>query len=196
LSLKNVSEVVNRYKNLQGFYQFLNILSNNQAAFSLQDMSQNDNNKYLHIIGIGILTIGKSIKNIVAKGGKNAKNATENKVPENPLNKANEAQKVDKVTKVAENKDIDKILENTEKGRKTSTKLIQYEKEGGYKQAEKDFEALGVKKIKIAEKSDGSLVKIGELSDGRKVNIRTKNTYGSEATLEIQGKEPIKIRYK
>ena len=175
-----------------------NILSNNQAAFSLQDMSQSDNNKYLHIIGIGILTIGKSIKNIVTKGGKNAKNATENKVPENPLNKANEAQKVDKVTKVADNKDIDfdKILENAEKGRKTSTKLIQYEKEGGYKQAEKDFEALGVKNIKTVEKSDGSLVKIGELSDGRKVNIRTKSTYGSEATLEIQGKEPIKIRYK
>jgi len=175
-----------------------NILSNNQATFSLQDMSQSDNNKYLHIIGIGILTIGKSIKNIVAKGGKNAKNATENKVPENPLNKANEVKKVEKVTKVADNKDIDfdKILENAEKGRKTSTKLIQYEKEGGYKQAEKDFEALGVKNIKTVEKSDGSLVKIGELSDGRKVNIRTKSTYGSEATLEIQGKEPIKIRYK
>ena len=107
-----------------------NILSNNQAAFSLQDMSQSDNNKYLHIIGIGILTIGKSIKNIVTKGGKNAKNATENKVPENPLNKANEAQKVDKVTKVAENKviDFDKMATSDKKAVRTLKKRIEEHK--------------------------------------------------------------------
>ena len=107
-----------------------NILSNNQAAFSLQDMSQSDNNKYLHIIGIGILTIGKSIKNIVTKGGKNAKNATENKVPENPLNKANEAQKVDKVTKVADNKDIDfdKMATSDKKAVRTLKKRIEEHK--------------------------------------------------------------------
>ena len=69
-------------------------------------------------------------------------------------------------------------------------------KKGGYKQAEKDFESLGLKNIKNSESSDGSLVKIGELEDGTRVNIRTKNTYGAEATLEIQGKKPIKIRYK
>jgi len=107
-----------------------NILSNNQVAFSLQDMSQSDNNKYLHIIGIGILTVGKSIKNIVTKGGKNAKNATENKVPENPLNKANDAQKVDKVTKVADNKDIDfdKMATSDKKAVRTLKKRIEEHK--------------------------------------------------------------------
>ena len=107
-----------------------NILSNNQVAFGLQDMSQSDNNKYLHIIGIGILTVGKSIKNIVTKGGKNTKNIVENRVPENPLNKVNDAQKVEKRTKVADNKDIDfdKMASSDKKAVRTLKKRIEEHK--------------------------------------------------------------------
>ena len=101
----------------------------------------------------------------------------------------------DKNDKKNDENNINKILSNSKRLPNTSTKLQQFEKSGGYKQAQKDFETLKLKNITTSKSSDGSLVKIGELSDGTKVNIRTKSSYGSSATLEIQGKNPIKIRY-
>ena len=116
---------------------------------------------------------------------------------ENPLNKANDAQKVEKVTKVADNKDIDKILENADKGRTTSIKKTkQFEKNGGIRQAEKDYKDLTSKTIKEHVKSDGSTVTIGKLKDGSTINYRSVSTDG-RATLEIQRTDgtTIKIRY-
>jgi len=93
--------------------------------------------------------------------------------------------------KKEKSKSVDDVLEDAEPGRKTKGKAKQWEKEGGYDEALKDFEDLGVKDVK-----DIPGGKTGKLPDGRKINVRNKSSDG-RPTLEIQDpKGSIKIRYK
>ena len=94
------------------------------------------------------------------------------------------------------NKSINKVLEGAIEGRKTKGQAKQYEKSGGYEQAEKDFDSLELEKGSVRDITDPEgKIKTGTLHDGRKVNVREKSTDG-RPTLEIQsGNKQIKIRY-
>ena len=91
-------------------------------------------------------------------------------------------------------KTVDDILKDAKPGRKTKGKTKQYDKEGDYDDALNDFNSLGLSDVK--EKEGGVLV--GNLPDGREVNVRNYSTEDSP-TLDIYdpatGKH-IKIRYK
>ncbi|MFC4075492.1 DUF4244 domain-containing protein [Salinithrix halophila] len=97
----------------------------------------------------------------------------------------------DKVDKVKKSNSVDNILEGATPGRATKGKAKQYEKAGGFDQARKDFNSLGVTNVK---EIPGGYV--GKLPDGRTVNVRNKSSDG-RPTLEIyEGKKSTKIRYK
>ncbi len=98
------------------------------------------------------------------------------------------AQSAESVKKIF--KSVDDILENANPGRVTKGKATQWNKTGGLDQALDDFNDLGVTDIK-----DIPGGKIGKLSDGRTVNVRTKSS-DRRPTLEIfDGKKSTKIRY-
>ena len=87
----------------------------------------------------------------------------------------------------------DAVLERTPSGSK-GTKV--YSKSGGLSQAESDFYALKPKNVKVYDDGAGGKVTVGELSDGTKVNFRSKTTDElARPTLEIQTPNRIKIRY-
>ena len=97
-----------------------------------------------------------------------------------------------------ENDDDDKFCETedvlkdaTQEDSKLRTK--QYGKEGGYKDAMRDFDALQPDKVQVSKNG----TKIGKLRDGRTVNVRPKSREG-RPTLEIynpKNQTHIKIRY-
>lgn len=101
--------------------------------------------------------------------------------------------------KAATNKQIDDILKNTNKGRKTSGRATQYEKSGDFDSALNDFYSLNP--TNVQKRDNGTIT--GTLPDGRNVNVRPqssgKNNQGQASgypTLEIQnGKNKTKIRY-
>jgi hypothetical protein len=87
-------------------------------------------------------------------------------------------------------KSVDDILESATPGRVTKGRATQYRKTGGYNQALDDFNNMGLSDVK-----DIPGGKVGKLSDGRTVNVRTKSSDG-RPTLEIyKGKNSTKIRY-
>ena len=89
-------------------------------------------------------------------------------------------------------KTVEDILSDAKPGRKTSGKTKQYEKEGTYNDALKDFESLGATGIKNIENGMR-----GILPDGRDVNVRTESSFKTP-TLEIydsKTERSIKIRY-
>jgi len=95
-------------------------------------------------------------------------------------------------TNEAATKKIDEVLSNATPGRKTSGKATQFEKPGDFGDALNDFEKLGV--INVKEIKNG---KIGELSNGKTVNVRSESS-AKTPTLEIynpENKKSIKIRY-
>ena len=96
-----------------------------------------------------------------------------------------------------ENRSVNKVLEGAKPGNKTKGPTTQYEKTGGYGQAEKDFYSLDLEKGSVRDRTDekGKRIKTGRLRDGRNVNVRENSTEG-HPTLEIQsGKNRIKVRY-
>lgn len=95
------------------------------------------------------------------------------------------------IVKKQSDKRVNDILRGAEKGRKTKGGTKQYEKSGDFDKAVSDFNALRAKNIQ--NRGDKKL--IGELADGRKVNVRMDSTDG-RPTLEIQqGNKKTKIRY-
>jgi len=115
----------------------------------------------------------------------------------NPIKKAQKILKIgdelwDLSKKIAKsNKAIEKVLKGSTPGRVTKGKATQVDKKGGYKQAVKDFDGMGLMEVRKINKG-----KIGKLPDGRTVNVREYSSEGSP-TLEIyDGKKSIKVRYK
>ena len=86
--------------------------------------------------------------------------------------------------------DVLKGAERTNPGKLRKGRAAQFDRAGGRKQADADFDAL--RPTNVVNKGKG--VRVGELSDGRKVIVRP-STKGPP-TLEVQGDaHPIKIRY-
>ena len=95
------------------------------------------------------------------------------------------------------NDSVDKILEKAEP-RPPKRRAKQYDKTGGYDQAEKDFNSLDLEEGSVKDITDKEgKKKIGVLRDGRNVNVREKSLEG-HPTLEIiqPDNTRIKIRYK
>ena len=92
-------------------------------------------------------------------------------------------------------KSVEDILKDAKPGEKTKRKSTQFEKPGSYEGALKDFEDLGLSNVRDIDKGKNK-VKVGILSDGRKVNVRTDSS-DERPTLEIQkpNGRNIKIRY-
>ncbi len=89
-------------------------------------------------------------------------------------------------------KTIEEILKDCSTGEQTRGRSEQFEKEGGFEEAQKDFEKLGV--LGVHDIPNGFA---GILSDGKKANVRTKSTAGFP-TLEVynpETRQSIKIRY-
>ena len=86
---------------------------------------------------------------------------------------------------------VNDVLEDKEYERTTSAGTDIYKDSGGYEKAEKDFEKLNDGEVKTY--SNGT--KVGQLPDGTSINVRKQSSDG-RATLEIQGKYKIKIRYE
>ena len=88
-------------------------------------------------------------------------------------------------------KTVEDILKDAER-KEDSDYAKHYEKDGGFGQAIKDFEALDLSEIK-----DTSSGKMGKLPDGRIVNVRPSSS-AKKPTLEIynpKNRRSIKIRY-
>lgn len=84
---------------------------------------------------------------------------------------------------------VNKIIKDAQKGRETKGRVQQYEKIGGIDKANAEFDSLNLKNVKSI-----SYGRVGQLSDGTRVIVRSNSTDG-RPTLEIQYKNPIKIRY-
>lgn len=90
---------------------------------------------------------------------------------------------------------IKEILEKTSPGRATKGRTTQYEKQGDYSTAQKDFNSLQPKDIRTISGPNNQTGWVGKLNDGRIVNVRNWSS-NNEITLEIQsGSKVIKIRY-
>ena len=76
-------------------------------------------------------------------------------------------------------KSVDDLINESQPGRTTKGKSIQYEKSGGFGQAKEDFNSLNPSNVR----QSGNTI-IGELSDGRTANVRPNSSQGS-ATLDI-----------
>ena len=89
---------------------------------------------------------------------------------------------------------IKDVLKDKKHIGRTKGKADIYEGSGGYEQAKKDFDKLNDGEVKIYPNG----TKVGELPDGRKINVRNHSSDDNRPTLEIQiGKNrTIKIRYK
>nr|WP_252717799.1 hemagglutinin repeat-containing protein [Acinetobacter soli] len=92
--------------------------------------------------------------------------------------------------KISSNSKIDKILKNAKSGRETKGRTDQFEKNGGFTQANKEFDSLGLQNVK-----DIPIGRVGQLKDGTKVVVRSRSSDG-RPTLEIQSSpRKIEIRY-
>lgn len=73
----------------------------------------------------------------------------------------------------------------------------QYKRSGGYEHALQDFDSLQPKNVKDITKRHNT-GKVGQLPDGRMINVRMRSSMSCYPTLEIQNrpyKDTIKFRY-
>jgi hypothetical protein len=86
----------------------------------------------------------------------------------------------------------EEILKDARPGKMSSSR--QYEKEGGFNQANKDFDAM-TRGAKVENRGGG--LRTAELPDGSKLIVRPSSS-GGQPTLEIQpvSGKTIKIRYE
>ena len=95
------------------------------------------------------------------------------------------------------NNSVDKILEKAVPRDKTKGQTKQYDKTGGYDQAEKDFNSLDLEEGSVKDRTgERGKIKTGRLRDGREVNVREGSMEG-HPTLEIINSKNsrTKIRY-
>jgi len=74
----------------------------------------------------------------------------------------------------------------------------QYKRAGGYQQALQDFTSLPLQMVRDITNNRTNTGKVGQLPDGRMVNVRMKSSMSCYPTLEIQNrphKDTIKFRY-
>ena len=88
-------------------------------------------------------------------------------------------------------KKIKELIDESERGRKTGGRTIQYIRQGGLEQANRDFNSLSVLSIKNI-----SVGRTGYLPDGRNITVRTRSSL-ELPTLEIinPNKRYVKFRY-
>nr|ELR5055237.1 VENN motif pre-toxin domain-containing protein [Providencia rettgeri] len=99
----------------------------------------------------------------------------------------------DKPKKESKDKEtsVDALIATSQVGRKTTGRSKQYERTGGAEAANREFDALSPTNVK--EIPTG---RVGKLSDGSTVIVRTKSSDG-RPTVEIQyGNKQIKFRYE
>jgi hypothetical protein len=94
-------------------------------------------------------------------------------------------------------KNVDDVLKNAKRGKKTKGKSKIFEKSGGFDQAKKDFYSL--KPVKVVNRSrDGKKILEGILKDGKIIKVRDVSTYNNRPTIEIisnTSNSITKIRY-
>jgi hypothetical protein len=96
--------------------------------------------------------------------------------------------------KSGKSRSVEDLIKQAKPGNPTKGRTTQYEMQGGYDKAVKDFKSL-----KPSITRDTPELKIGTLKDGRIVNVRSKSSgENPRPTLEIQqpgAKNKIKFRY-
>lgn len=86
---------------------------------------------------------------------------------------------------------LDKVLSGAKPGAPTKGRTTQFEKSGGFDQAGRDFDSLGLSDV--TDIPGGG--RAGQLPDGRTVVVRPSSK-GGPPTLEVQaGRNRIKIRF-
>ncbi|MBY5983173.1 hypothetical protein KUW18_03630, partial [Halomonas sp. DP5Y7-2] len=97
---------------------------------------------------------------------------------------------------------VDDLLSQGSRLPSTGGKSIQFQKNGGYDRANADFDSLGLSNVREISMPSGGSGRVGTLSDGRKVVVRSRSSeripgHFSQPTLEIQNldRTRIKIRY-
>ena len=88
---------------------------------------------------------------------------------------------------------IDDLVNSSTKGRATKGRTTQYERVGDYQTAVDEFNSLNPQNVR--ELNDGRGY-VGELSDGRTINVRNISSEGSPTIEVLNGKNKIKFRYK
>jgi hypothetical protein len=88
-------------------------------------------------------------------------------------------------------KTLDDLLEDSKFSNETSSNTKIYEKEGGFEQANEDFDNMDVSDVRDIPKG-----KLGKLPDGRYINVRSGSS-DKRPTIEVQGpgSKTTKIRY-
>jgi hypothetical protein len=153
-----------------------------------------------------VIEVGVSDEVLIAEAEDGA-SSPEEAIPVIILDDKVQAESDSKNSRAVIDKIIQEILSDSKPGEKTTGQTTQYEKLAGWTEAKIDFYKFNpsnirhLSEIKTANNADGSLKQITEemfigiLSDGRKINIRTKSS-DKRPTLEIQdGKKKTKIRY-
>ena len=86
---------------------------------------------------------------------------------------------------------VDELLEGASPGRPTKGRTTNWEKQGGFAQAERDFDALSLNDVTDIP----GVGKRGTLPNGDTVVLRYQSTYGTP-NIEVQGRRYTKIRYE
>jgi hypothetical protein len=92
-------------------------------------------------------------------------------------------------------KSVDDLIKGSTPGKGTKGRTKQFDSTGGFKQAKKEFDALGPKNVRDIDTPFGP-GRAGTLPDGRNVNVRPGSSNGGPPSLEIQqGEIRIKFRF-
>lgn len=90
------------------------------------------------------------------------------------------------------------LLDTSQATKPTKGFTVQYKRAGGYQQALQDFASLHLQMVRDITNNHTNTGKVGQLPDGRMVNVRMKSSIHCYPTLEIQNrprKDTIKFRY-
>jgi uncharacterized protein RhaS with RHS repeats len=157
-----------------------------QVAEAVQQLQGVNGNPYLVIGAVvlsGILILGSLLYDAFKSNSLNINQSEENNVD-------NQTAPEDTANSDTQKDPVDDIIEDATEGRETKGRTKQYEKPGNMDDANKDFDKLKPQNVREFDKG-----RVGELPDGRKVNVRDQSSDG-RPTLEVQdGKNKIKIRY-